>query len=226
MSLLVGRNEMTDKKIAMTCGHCGHKAVFELCGEYTNSHEEYREDVYSDERSPYPEEWYRYTCQLFKCPHCSRPTLKEISDSAYQDEPEHKIIYPVINELTGLPKRIAKRYQIALKVQYIEPSAFAVQIGRTLEAVCNYEKMPGQSLGRKLSNLVREERIPPTLAQMAQQLTKLRNLGAHDDQQDDVTEEDVPIMRDFVEAILEYLYVAPAKIARVQARLKDPKGER
>ena len=36
---------------------------------------------------------------------------------------------------------------------------------------------------------------------------------------DDVTEEDVPIILDFLEAILEYLYVAPAKVAALQVRL-------
>lgn len=54
---------------------------------------------------------------------------------------------------------------------------------------------------------------------MADQLKQLRNLGAHADD-DEITEEDVPIIIGFLEIILEYLYVAPAKIAAVQARLK------
>jgi hypothetical protein len=57
------------------------------------------------------------------------------------------------------------------------------------------------------------------LAEMAQQLKELRNLGAHD-AEDEVTNEDVPTIISFLEAILEYLYVAPAKIAVVRARLK------
>jgi hypothetical protein len=54
---------------------------------------------------------------------------------------------------------------------------------------------------------------------MAQQLRLIRNLGAHN-AGDEVTEEDVPIILDFLEAILEYLYVAPAKIEVVRQRLK------
>ena len=100
----------------------------------------------------------------------------------------------------------------------IEPNSFAVQMGRTLEAVCNYEKAAGKTLSDRLNNLVSSGRIPPTLAQMAQQLRQIRNLGAHD-VDDEVSEQDVPIILDFVEAVLEYLYVAPAKIAAVQARL-------
>ncbi len=107
----------------------------------------------------------------------------------------------------------------ALKVQDIEPSACAVLVGRTLEAVSNYEKATGKTLSDKLNNLVSSDRIPKTLGEMAHQLRQIRNLGAHD-AEDEVTEEDVPIILDFLEAILEYLYVAPAKIAAVQARLK------
>ena len=70
----------------------------------------------------------------------------------------------------------------------------------------------------KIDSLVSSERIPQTLAEMAHQLRKIRNWGAHDTEED-VKEEDVPLMLDFVEAILEYLYVAPAKIEVVRERL-------
>jgi hypothetical protein len=53
---------------------------------------------------------------------------------------------------------------------------------------------------------------------MALHLKELRNLGAHD-AEDEVTQEDVPIIVDFLKAILEYLYIAPAKIEAVRARL-------
>ena len=76
-------------------------------------------------------------------------------------------------------------------------------------------------LADKLTYLAGAGRIPQTLAEMAHHLKELRNLGAHD-AEDTVTEEDVPIILDFLEAILEYLYVAPAKVAAVQARLKKP----
>ena len=92
-------------------------------------------------------------------------------------------------------------------------------VGRTLEAACNHEKAQGKNLAQKLSFLANDGRIPNTLAEMAQQLKELRNLGAHD-AEDEVTNEDVPTIISFLEAILEYLYVAPAKIGAVRARLK------
>jgi hypothetical protein len=78
---------------------------------------------------------------------------------------------------------------------------------------------PGRALADKLTYLANAGRIPEPLAEMAQQLRQLRNLGAHD-AEDEITEEDVPFILDFLEAILEHLYVAPAKVAAVQARLK------
>ena len=203
----------------MLCGHCGYKTIFELCGEYTDEGEEYKEDENSFERYPYLNYWYKFTWQLFKCPNCSKPTLRETYNDSNREEQTYEIIYPVVKEgLANLPEQIASSYQAALRVQHIEPSAFAVLIGRTLEAVCNYEKATGKDLNDKVNNLFSLNRIPKTLAEMAHQLRQIRNLGAHD-KEDEVTEEDVPIMRDFVEAILEYLYVAPAKIEAVRTRL-------
>ncbi|MFL5699369.1 MAG: DUF4145 domain-containing protein [Ktedonobacteraceae bacterium] len=117
-----------------------------------------------------------------------------------------------------MPEIVERRYAAALKVQYVEPNAFAVMVGKTLEAICNHEKIDGKTLSERLNKLASTDRIPQTLAQMAHQLRQIRNLGAHDND-DEVNKEDVPIILDFVEAILEYLYVAPSKIEAVRKRL-------
>jgi len=130
------------------------------------------------------------------------------------------IVYPSTKTpLTNLPPLIENRYQAALKVRNIEPSACAVLIGRTLEAVCKHEKAVGRTLADKIDNLLQLNRIPKTLAEMAGQLRQIRNLGAHE-AEDEVTEEVVPIILDFLEAILEYLDVAPAKIEALRTRLE------
>lgn len=73
-------------------------------------------------------------------------------------------------------------------------------------------------LADQLRSLADSGRIPRTLADVALHLKQLGNLGAHFDEVE-VTEEDVPIILDFVELLLEYLYVAPAKIEAVRTRL-------
>ena len=203
---------MSDMRITMHCGHCLRTTTFELRGEYIHKGVIYVSDV--------------KTWRMWECLGCLHPTLVEdyyavsIEDIIFDEK--RNILYP--NDKTpliGLPETIKKRYLAVLKVQNVEPSACAVLIGRTLEAVCNYENAPGKTLLEKLNNLALSDRIPKTLAEMAHQLRQIRNLGAHDGE-DEVTEEDVLIILDFLEAILEYLYVAPAKIAAIQARLKKP----
>lgn len=120
--------------------------------------------------------------------------------------------------MTNLPIDIEKKYKAALKVRNIEPNACAVLVGRTLEAICNHEAAPGRTLADKINNLLNSNRLPQTLAEMAGQLRQIRNLGAHD-AEDEVNKDDILVILDFLEAILEYLYVAPAKIEALRTRL-------
>jgi len=63
---------------------------------------------------------------------------------------------------------------------------------------------------------------PGRLAEMAQGLRLLRNIGAHADL-GEIVQSDVPILIDFCEAILEYIYRAPARITILQKRLDSLK---
>lgn len=217
---------MPDAKRSTMCGHCKKVTVFELRGEGTKN------GAVIDEN--YHDGQVITTWRILECQWCKRPTLEEIEtdysfkmDDVYgwMEPVSYKItiLYPedkpVKAPLTDLPEMIEKKYLATLKMQNVEPSACAVLAGRALEAICNYEKATGKTLSDKLNNLVGSDRIPRTLAEMAHQLRQIRNLGAHD-AEDEVTEEDVPLILDFLEAILEYLYIAPAKIAAVQRRLK------
>jgi len=93
-------------------------------------------------------------------------------------------------------------------------------IGRTLEVICHHEKAKGRVLADKIKDLADSGRIPQILASMAGQLRLIRNLAIHADEDSyEVKEKDVPIIHEFVDAILEYLYIAPAKIAQLQKRI-------
>lgn len=199
----------------MLCGHCGNKTSLVSRGGY--EHKEPAWDFENDKWVSKKTSW-----QVFECLTCSKPTLIEYDfglDETDIDNWKDIVIYPTSDTpLTNLPQKIERAYTAAIKVKNIEPNACAVLVGRTLEAACNHEEAQGRSLAQKLNYLAENGRIPNTLAVMARQLKELRNLGAHD-AEDEVTEQDVPIILDFLEAILEYLYVAPAKINAVQARL-------
>jgi Domain of unknown function (DUF4145) len=222
---------MSDKKV-MRCGHCGKDTLFEVKAEGTRGgivsaddlmkHSEYDADTMT-------------TWRVLECNLCHEPTLLEEAVMYEVDtygeiagvlqqrvEPikaSESILYPGKTPLDGLPKEIETRYLKALKAQDVEPSVFAVMIGRTLEAVCNHEQVPGRNLKEQIDNLIQFDRIPKPLSEMAHQIRQIRNLGAHD-AEDEVSKKDVPIIREFIDAILEFLYIVPAKTAAIQARLK------
>ncbi len=195
------------------CEHCGRFTIIHTRTKYSYSMDD------GDFGSGYKE---TVTWSIKQCAICDGITV--IEDHDYDEDGvlwgESKIHYPVTKiSPNNLPDAVMKAYEAALKVRHVEPNACAVLVGRTLEAACNHEKAQGKVLADKLNYLAKTGRIPNTLADMAQYLKELRNLGAHADE-DEVTEEDVPIILDFVEAILEYLYIAPAKVEAVRARIK------
>lgn len=206
-------DELADLDLIMQCDHCGKRTTFAIRTEYTYV-AQVETGYYGDSTI-----W-----RIMQCLECLKPTLVQTIKSPINlygtiSKPRVEILYPAEKlPLSDLPTRIERAYLATLKVKY-EPNAFAVLAGRTLEMLCNHENVPGKVLAHRLENLANSGRIPLPLAQMALQLKQLRNLGAHA-AEDEVNEEDVPIILDFLEAILEYLYVAPAKIEAVRARLK------
>jgi Domain of unknown function (DUF4145) len=109
---------------------------------------------------------------------------------------------------------------MTLQAQNISPNLCAISARRTLEAILTHEKAVGSKLNHKIDYLLKSQRIPPLLADLAHSGREIGNLGAHfDENEEEVTYRDVSIMLEFLETILEYLYVLPAKVAKVKARL-------
>ncbi len=78
----------------------------------------------------------------------------------------------------------------------------------------------GQTLVNQLQDLAHRGRIPAGFDEMATQLRHLGNLGAHVSDVE-VESNDVPVIEDFAEAILEYLYRSPAKVEAVRQALEE-----
>ena len=196
------------EKIIRKCGHCGSVRELGLRVTYTDSWY-------------YPEFEVRgyTTWSILQCPACLKPTLEEYSLTDTDNFPDEQTLYPSANAFeTNLPLKIAREYVSALRVRDLSKNACAVLIRRTLEVICEHEQAKGKSLNEKIQDLATSGRIPQTLADMAHLSRKIGNFGAHVLEYE-ITKSDLTIMIDFVEAILEYLYVAPAKIRAVQTRL-------
>lgn len=209
-----------DTSTVLTCEHCGNRSKMDVRAEYAEKLADVDEAT-NNFIAGYTTQW-----RLLQCPVCSKPTLQQrlwnTFELDYNDVPivTTTILYPAASRrLVGLPTKVGKEYEAALKVRNISPPACAVLAGRTLEVLCTLEGAEGRTLVQRLDSLAKADKIPGPLAQMAQHLRQIRNLGAHPDE-DEVTTEDVNVIIDFLEAILEYVYVAPARVAAVEARLK------
>lgn len=207
---ILGPAELVDR-----CPHCFQRTALRVRSTY----------VHVEEKDP-PGSPYRLikAWRLLQCVSCERPVLQDVT--WWEIDPDYEridVVYPVAanRSYEGLPEDVARAYEACLKVQSVEPNAYAVLVGRLLEVVAVEEGVQGRRLVDQLRVLADSGRIPPTLAEMADQLRQIRNLGAHA-QAGDVSEADVPVIADFADAIIEYLYRAPAKIAAVRSRLDQP----
>jgi hypothetical protein len=216
-----------DEAMSEACGHCGFKGPMEHkeeqialkrgTGEVTPDGEEF--------------EWGEFL-SVAQCPACDQPNIWTYSWIDLVGEPQNeRRIYPTERDNSVLPEKVRKQFDAALKVKKIEPGLYAVGIRRMLETVANEEQAAGKDLFEKLDDLAADGRIPGPLAKIAHQLRELGNLGAHD-AEIEVEPEDVPVIGDLADAILEYLYRAPAKLATVQAGIEErrfraagPQGE-
>ena len=201
---------MADSVVLMICGHCGNKENCQVKDEYIHN-------IEADG------DHYDTTWRILQCPSCDGLILQQ----SYMDsnmpvwEEEITILYPVPKtqkHLTNLPKVIKQQYEEALKVKDISIVAAAVMARRTLEAIFVYEKAQGRTLEDKVNDLIKSDRIPPLVADLAHVGRQIGNLGAHFTGED-VAAADVFAMFDFLETILEYLYILPSKVAEVKERL-------
>jgi len=195
------------------CGHCGFAGTLAHKGNIVA--EEIRDHI------GYSEITITILWVIDRCPACGEPTLSEFRDGI--DDPvcdEPRRIYPTARDNSALPKSIKDSYDRALRIKMIDPGFYAVSIRRMLEVVCNEHAIPQGNLYTRLTVLAQREAIPARLADQAQELRKLGNLGAHE-KDIDVDPADVPVIEDFAEAVLEYLYRAPAKLSALRASLDE-----
>jgi hypothetical protein len=88
-----------------------------------------------------------------------------------------------------------------------------------LEAICDQQAVKKGSLKSRLDVLASRGVIPPVLAEMTWVLRTLGNEAAHEPQQMSVYT--TWALDDFFKTIVEYIYVAPAKLARFKKRLEE-----
>ena len=161
-------------------------------------------------------------CQVFKD---SRNI--DWQETGFDDEPgpKYKILYPQTKAKDyNLPEKLEKAYIAAQRVKNIDPNAFAVLLGRTLDMICIEKNAHGRTLSDKIKNMSEIGIIPQQISQIALGLKDFRNIGAHADL-GELSETEIPIVEELINVVLEYVYAAPAMIDRVRKEIDKLKGK-
>lgn len=207
------------KTMAVQCGHCGRNDTLESIDHVTLFSKPTK--VWFDREGSEDAE-YKTIVWVQRCIYCTGPTFSTYGWVDGWSDPGDldglKLLYPSPRRLDDLPERVQFRYGKMLDILH-EPDAFAVRAGRLLEAVCSDQGVSAGNLGPRLDRLVSQGPLPAPLAAQAHLVREYRNIGGHDDDLE-VGEEDVPLVRQFVEALLEFLYWGPAKLAAGAALLE------
>ena len=137
--------------------------------------------------------------------------------------PDSGLIWPDPGYLgQGVPDLIKEIYQEASIIKNLAPNAFAVQIRRALEALCDDRGVKKGSLYDRLNELAKNNEIPPVLSEMSDVIRLIGNIGAHASSQN-VKPGHVRSIDEFFKAIIEYVYVAPQKISQLKHQLQSLK---
>lgn len=207
---------MTDIRCIAFCPHCGHPSpqVLALTQRYTETLHSTDGEVFEGVDGVY---------FVAVCETCSQLILYgQIGIAAPPEKfPSADLVWPKVGSLhEAVPKRVLQIYQEAHAIRNVAPNAFAVQIRRSLEALCDDRGAKPGTLSKRLDELVARGELPPVLGEMTGVLRLLGNIGAHAASAD-VHLGQVPALDDFFRAVVEYVYVAPAKVKAFRGQLQD-----
>lgn len=152
---------------------------------------------------------------IVACETCGQILLYHAFIDVPQDKDFHlaSLVWPDPGTLdSAVPASVAQSYAEAARIKNLAPNAFAVQIRRALEALCDDRRAKRGLLQRRLEDLASKGEIPPILAEMTEVLRLLGNIGAHAADQT-VKPGYVRAIDDFFRAVVQYVYVAPSWLA-------------
>jgi hypothetical protein len=198
------------------CPHCGNETTQEVIFETSISETFYLSSDPDDSCD------FDITYYLTKCITCN--SLSLFYDAEFYDNQgnlsEATLCYPEHKKLgIEIPSTVANTYREASRIRNISSEAFAVMIRRGLEFLCQDKKAKGETLKNQLEDLGSKGIIPNTLVEMGDALRFLGNIGAHaTNYKIDRTE--IKVMDDFFLAMLEYVYIAPAKLTQLKESIK------
>lgn len=197
------------------CPHCGNRAPQQLVHVQRFLAYGFSKDGTRDEHG------YFSTYFVAKCETCGEILLylDEFDDIEEKFFIQAYLVWPDKRELhPSVPKKVRDCYEEAARIRQIAPNAFAGQIRRALEAICDDKGIAKAKLIEMIEELGNCGLIPPTLVEISHILRGQGNIGSHADSES-VKPGDVPILDDFFRLIVDYAYVAPNKLEEFRKKL-------
>lgn len=111
-----------------------------------------------------------------------------------------------------VPESVQSEYTDAYKIRS-HPKSFVIQIGVALEAICDDQSIKKAKLYKMLIKLVEKTNLPAEMEDAAEVIKFFRNAGAHFDGVE-VRPSDAELVDEFFRALIEYIYIAPARSKR------------
>jgi hypothetical protein len=187
---------------AIVCGHCHTKAPMTIVSASSVV-----------ERGPSRRSAIRgeMLWETLSCSKCSMVSLRTGHSARDDGEPfKWDIVYPETRRAhRSLPFDIARAYESAMLMRSVDPNAYAVVLGTVLDIICSDRGAWGQNLAYRLLDLASRSLIPPELAELGQRIPVFMSAADRGGLRD-LDAADLPVLEPLCEALIVYLYVAPA----------------
>lgn len=124
---------------------------------------------------------------------------------------------------SSIPSKVKEAFEAALKTKGIDKNICLMALRRTLELILKDKGATKWGLKDKIEEIAEKGLLPDTLKE-ASSLTKILGDSAAHDKELEIDQHDVESMAEFVEYIIEYLYIVPDKINTYKERLSAKFG--
>ncbi len=213
------RNLDLPKEELIKCFHCGNETLMKQTGEFKWDSRNVKYDDFD----------FYYIYEMFACPVCHKVTLRETYSDETMIEPNYNsqmewydkktILFPINNiDSSSIPPKVKEAFEAALKTKEIDKNICLLALRRTLEFILKDKGAKKWGLKDKIEEIAEKGLLPDTLKE-ASSLTKILGDSAAHDKDLEIEQYDVESMVEFVEYIIEYLYIVPDKINTYKERL-------
>ena len=208
-----------------TCYNCGNTGILKYIDKINMQDVQHEEDEFGNVQYHQVIEdldWF-----IFQCPVCEHPVL--ISEYTCIGMPDGKseieTVYPIppVNYI-GVPQTIRDSFDAAVKTKGIDCSICLLSLRRTLEMICKDKCAEGDTLEKKIQDLVNKKVLPEMLNNACWIIRQLGNDAAHADSVE-FYKNDAEQVIEYVAIVINYLYSLPIRIDEQKKKIEKRKSK-